>query len=71
MEVLQFVVLTIFPDDTCFQYHGVNYSTTSHICVGVVGGGKGQCSVSSNYKINRIHANIISTLILRAIPEVR
>ncbi|KRT81963.1 Trypsin, partial [Oryctes borbonicus] len=62
MEMLQFVALTIFPDNICQQYHGNNFSTTSHICAGVVGGGKGQCSGDSGgaLTVNGMQYGIVS-----------
>lgn len=48
MKHLQRVDLQVFTDDFCESIHALTGPTSRdyHVCGGVEGGGKGQCSVS-------------------------
>lgn len=53
MQNLQEVDLFVYADEECYDIHGSQFNP-NNICAGVLGGGKGQCSVNKR-AIRKIH----------------
>lgn len=61
MQNLQRVDIQVFTDEDCESLHAWTGPTSRlyHVCAGIVGGGKGQCNVSSFVELHNL---LLSTL---------